>query len=207
MSIHSLTAEQRFEARHSARLWWGLVGAAIIHLALILILPSPRFRPYQLSEQPLIHMVDAPPAIVIPPPPEELPRQDIIPAIAPSDDVGADATIPATVPDPSAPLRDPVSHGRPPFFEAVDERPAVIKRVHPAYPELARQAELEGVVVLKVGVDEFGRVREALVIESVAGLDEAALEAIYRWRFEPARQRDVPVPAWIVIPIRFTLRD
>lgn len=74
------------------------------------------------------------------------------------------------------------------------------------YPDLARQAELEGVVVLKVGIDEFGHVKEALVLESVSGLDEAALDAICKWRFQPARQRDVPVPAWLVVPIRFSLR-
>lgn len=206
MSAHSLTAEQRFEAGHSRRIWLGLLGATIIHLALILTLPQPHFRPYQLTNQTAIHVVDAPPAITIPPPPKEIPKPQVVTAIAPSDDAGAEETIPSTIPDLNAPFTPPVTDGRPPFFDAFDDAPVLLKRVHPVYPELARQAELEGVVVLKVGIDEFGTVKEALVLESVGGLDEAALDAIFQWQFQPARQRDVPVPVWIVVPIRFSLR-
>jgi len=206
MATHSLTAEQRFEAGHPSRLWLGLIGAIAIHVALILILPNPQFQPYQLAERNVIHVVDSPPAILIPPPPKELPKREIVTEIAPSAQADPGATIPSTVPDLEAPFVGPASGSRPDFFDAYDTRPIVVKRVYPVYPELARQAELEGVVVLKVGIDEFGHVKRALVIESVNGLDEAALEAIYKWRFEPARQRDVPVPAWLVVPIRFSLR-
>ena len=52
---------------------------------------------------------------------------------------------------------------------------------------LALLTELEGVVVLKVGIDEFGQVREAFVLESVVGLDEAALEALQERSYEPGR--------------------
>jgi len=205
MSSHSLTAEQRFEAGHPGRLWWGLLGAVIIHLALVLILPHPHFQPYQLAEQTMMRVVDAPSAIVIPPPPKEIPKHDVVTAIAPSTDADPNATIPSTVPDLRAPSVEPVAESHHPFFDVFDERPVVIKQVYPVYPELARQAELEGVVVLKVGIDEFGQVKEALVLESVRGLDEAALDAIYQWRFRPGKQSDVPVPVWIVVPFRFSL--
>lgn len=205
MSAHSLTAEQRFEAGHSARLWWGLLGAAIIHLALIFTLPNPHFQPYRLAERTVMRVVDAPPAVVIPPPPKEIPKQEVVTAIAPSADADADATIPSTVPDLRAPYIERAPASRRPFVEVFDTAPVAIKLVHPVYPELARQAELEGVVVLKVGIDEFGQVREARVLESVSGLDQAALDAIYKWQFQPGKQRDVPVPVWIVVPIRFSL--
>jgi protein TonB len=206
MSIHTLTAEERFEAGHSGRLWWGVLGALTIHVVLVLVLPQPHFQPYRLSEPSITPLVDAPSAIVVPPPPKELPKPEVVTAIAPSDEAGPDATMPVTVLDPYAPLSGPASDGRPPFFTVFDKAPVVVKQVYPAYPELARQAELEGTVVLKVGIDEFGRVEEARVLESVPGLDQAALDAIYQWEFEPAEQRDVPVPVWIVIPIRFSLR-
>jgi protein TonB len=71
---------------------------------------------------------------------------------------------------------------------------------------MARQSETEGVVVLLVGVDEFGNVIEASVAQSVPGLDQAAIDAVMKWKFKPAKQRDVPVPVRISLPIRFTLR-
>ena len=36
-------------------------------------------------------------------------------------------------------------------------------------------------------------------------LDQAAHDAVYRWRFVPARQGDQPVPAWVLVPITFAL--
>lgn len=133
-------------------------------------------------------------------------KPDVVTAMAPSDEAGSDATIPATALDPYAPLSEPASDGRPRFFTVFDRPPVVVREVHPVYPELARQAELEGTVVLKVGIDETGRVKEARVLASVPGLDQAALDAVYQWEFQPAEQRGVPVPVWIVVPIRFSLR-
>lgn len=206
MSIHSLTAEQWFKAGHSRRLLWVFLGAAVIHLALLFVLPHPQFQPYRLRERVAPQMVEAPAAIVIPPPPKELPKQKIVTEIVPSADASADETMPATVPDLEAPYVAPTPQSRSPFSPVFDTRPVVIRQVKPVYPELARQAELEGDVRLKLGIDELGQVKEALVVESVPGLEEAALEAIYQWEFEPGKQRDVPVPVWIVVPIRFSLR-
>lgn len=205
MSSHSLTAEQQFEAGHSGRLRWGLLGAVIIHMALILTLPHPHFQPYQLAEETMMRVVDAPSAIVIPPPPKETPKRQIVTEIAPTVDADPNATIAATVPNLADPFVEPEVAGPRPFVEIFDAPPVPIKQVYPVYPELARQAELEGIVVLKVGIDEFGEVKEARVLESVQGLDRAALDAIYQWRFKPGKQRDVPVPVWIVVPFRFSL--
>ena len=208
MSTHSLTAEQRFEAGHLRLLRWSFLVAAVIHLAIALTLPSPHFQPYRLSEQTTMRLVDAPPAIVVPPPPEEIDKPRTVTEIVPSDDAGAEATMPSTALDPVAPFDPPAAPDRHPgFFDSFDTPPEVIERVRPVYPEMARQAELEGVVVLKAGIDESGRVREALVLQSVPGLDQAALDAIYQWRFRPATQRDVPVPVGFTVPVRFTLRD
>jgi hypothetical protein len=59
------------------------------------------------------------------------------------------------------------------FVEVFDRPPEVIERVRPVYPEMARQAGIEGVVVLKVDIDEVGRFREALVLQSVPHLTAA----------------------------------
>ncbi len=206
MSTNVMTAERQFEAGHPRRLRWAFLGATGIHLILFLILPHPGFQPYQLAEQTITRLADAPPSIVIPPPPKEIPKQDVVTAIAPSDAPGAEETMPATALDPAAPPIASVSNSHRGFFDAFDQAPVVVKQVYPVYPEMARQAELEGVVLLKVAIDEFGQVKKVLVLQSVDGLDEAALDAIYQWEFKPAEQRGVPVPVWFAVPIRFSLR-
>ncbi len=205
MSIHSLTAEQRFEAGHLGRMWWALMGAVAVHLALVLTLPHPHFRPYELSEPDDPIIVDDFAGFVLPPPPEEVRKEEAVAPIAPSDEADPGATIAQTVIDLREPYVPPAAHVREPFTNIFDTPPVVVKQVYPVYPELARQAELEGVVMLKVGIDESGQVKEALVVRSVPGLDEAALDAVRQWRFTPGKQRDVPVPVWIVVPIRFSL--
>ncbi len=206
MSTNAMTAERRFEAGHLRRLQLGFLAAVSIHVLLFLILPNPHFEPYRLHEKTTVQLVDAALEFVIPPPPEEIVKPDVVTAIEPSDAPGADETIPPTTFDPeNVPVRV-VTDTPTGFRDAFDQAPVVIARVYPVYPEMARQAELEGVVLLKVGIDELGRVREAIVLQSIDGLDEAALDAIYQWRFQPAMQRDVPVPVWYSVPIRFSLR-
>jgi protein TonB len=61
-------------------------------------------------------------------------------------------------------------------------------------------------VIVRVGVDEQGKVIEAVVVKSVPGLDEAALDAARKYVFSPAMQRDRPVKVRIAIPITFKLR-
>lgn len=206
MSTNVMTAERQFEAGHPHRLQLGFLVAIGIHAMLFLMLPHPHFQPYQLTEKTTTTLVDAPSAFVIPPPPREIPKEDVVTVVVPSDESGAEETMPTTVLDPRNPPVRSVSDDNPGFFDVFDQPPVVIKRVYPVYPEMARQAELEGVVLLKVGIDEFGQVRDVLVLESVHGLDEAALDAIYQWQFQPAKQRDVPVAVWYAVPIRFSLR-
>ena len=75
------------------------------------------------------------------------------------------------------------------------------------YPELARQAEAEGVVNLLVTIDESGRVIAAKVqtSDAIESLEKAAIAAAMKWLFKPAKQRDKPVKVRIIIPFRFSL--
>jgi protein TonB len=75
----------------------------------------------------------------------------------------------------------------------------------PEYPELAREAGIEGKVIVRVLVGADGFVHTGEVLESVLGLDDAALVAARTAVFRPAQQQGRPVPAWIVIPIEFVL--
>ncbi|GAB4336000.1 MAG: hypothetical protein Kow0099_08700 [Candidatus Abyssubacteria bacterium] len=79
----------------------------------------------------------------------------------------------------------------------------------PVYPRAARRRGEEGTVVLLVTVLANGRVAE-IAIESSSGhaaLDEAALKAVGRWRFEPAMRRGRPVTTRARIPVEFSLRE
>ena len=62
---------------------------------------------------------------------------------------------------------------------------------------------------VRVLVGEDGRPQEVTVGKSSgeAALDDAAMEAVRQWRFEPAKRNGVPVRAWAVVPIEFKLID
>ena len=79
---------------------------------------------------------------------------------------------------------------------------------HIVYPEIAQEAGIEGTVVIQAFVSKKGKVTETLVLKSIpnTGLDEAAMEAIKKTKFIPAKQRDRAVGVWISIPVNFRLK-
>jgi len=78
----------------------------------------------------------------------------------------------------------------------------------PAYPESARRQGVEGVTTLRFAVQTDGTVGEVSVVRSAGhpDLDQAAMEAVRKWRFEPARRGRDPVVVWMTLPVRFELR-
>lgn len=93
-------------------------------------------------------------------------------------------------------------------FLAYDTPPRLIKRVLPKYPAIARQARSEGMVILRLLVDEDGNVVEAKVLKGDKnfGFEEAAVEAALKCKFAPAYQREKPVKVWVSFPVDFTLK-
>ena len=77
------------------------------------------------------------------------------------------------------------------------------------YPDLAREAGIEGKVYVKAFVNAKGIVTSLKIIKGIpnTGLDEAALKAVKKSRWYPARQRDKKVGVWITIPIDFSLTN
>jgi protein TonB len=86
-----------------------------------------------------------------------------------------------------------------------DEAPGVVTRVVPAYPDMAREAGVDGSVLLRVLVGRDGRVHDVHVERSVPMLDDAAIDAARRWVFTPALVDGHPIAVWVAIPIRFSL--
>jgi TonB family protein len=66
------------------------------------------------------------------------------------------------------------------------QKPKIIKKVSPAYPEAALLHKVEGVVVLEVTIDEQGKVKAARIVSySSPILNQAALDAVRQWEYEP----------------------
>ncbi|MGA9524024.1 MAG: energy transducer TonB, partial [Myxococcaceae bacterium] len=91
----------------------------------------------------------------------------------------------------------------------VERAPQVLESVRPRYPASARRRRIEGRVVVRVivGADGVVEKENTRVLASAPGLDEAAIDAVNRWRFSPALGAGGrPVRVIIDIPIQFSLR-
>jgi protein TonB len=88
-----------------------------------------------------------------------------------------------------------------------EESPAVLeKKVAPKYPEEARSAGVEGTVVLDVLIDESGHVSDIQVLRGLPlGVSEAAVSAVARWQYRPARGRAGPVASRKIVRVQFSL--
>jgi periplasmic protein TonB len=76
----------------------------------------------------------------------------------------------------------------------------------PEYSEEARKAKYQGTVVLWVVIGADGKPREMRVQRSLGmGLDQKAIEAVRRWKFEPAQKDGVPVAVQVHIEVNFRL--
>lgn len=85
-------------------------------------------------------------------------------------------------------------------------RPVLRTRVDPLYPETARRARQGGVVILKTVIDESGRVTQIQVVKGLGfGLQQAAIDAVSKWRFEPATMNGRPVKVFFNLTVNFSL--
>jgi protein TonB len=91
----------------------------------------------------------------------------------------------------------------------VRARPRYRSNPEPIYPASARLRRQEGLVLLRVDVTADGRASRVALEKSagVSALDEAALEAVRGWEFEPARVGSEAVASRIEVPVRFKLAD
>lgn len=94
-----------------------------------------------------------------------------------------------------------------PVFAAGEVKPPrLIKRIEPAYPEIARQAHVEGIVILEATTDIYGRVSAVRVLRSIALLDAAAIDAVRQWVYEPLLVNGRPRPVTFTVTVQFVLK-
>ncbi|MBM3293982.1 MAG: energy transducer TonB [Candidatus Aminicenantes bacterium] len=93
---------------------------------------------------------------------------------------------------------------RPPIrAEGEIQPPRQVKRVEPVYPEVARQARVEGEVILELTTDVYGRVQSVKVLRSIPLLDQAAVDAVRQWVYEPLIVDGQPRACVFTATVRF----
>jgi periplasmic protein TonB len=108
----------------------------------------------------------------------------------------------ATVPDAAA--EAVAQQVMPPIFDA-----AYLNNPEPPYPPAAVRAGQQGTVMLRVMVKRDG-LPTRVEIEKSSGsraLDTAAQDAVWSWRFVPARQGTDPIESWVMVPVVFRLKE
>jgi protein TonB len=105
-----------------------------------------------------------------------------------------------TAPPPPAPpaLRTPIRVGS-------LQAPQRIHYEAPQYPVIARESRVEGLVILEAVIGEDGSVRDVRVLKSIRLLDQAAVDAVRRWRFTPTLLNGQAVPIVMTVTVTFSL--
>lgn len=160
--------------------------------------------------------IDAPvKPLPTPPKPKPVPKQPPKPVVK-----RVESPVPAVAPKPEP---KPVIEEPPPIEVApqpVKEPPAIAPAVVPPrfdaaylnnptpnYPALSRRNGESGRVMLRVQVGADGLPKAITIAESsqFTRLDEAAIAAVKRWRFVPAKQGDQAITEWVLVPLNFKL--
>lgn len=216
------TAHERFKRHSSAVTGEALVLATVIHFVVLMWFPAVRAPDvsYGIAE---LSMVDLPPEVDIPPPPQSIARP-AAPVISASADVAEDITIALTTfeaqpsaalpPPPPASAGDEKDLAAAPVFTPYTVSPVLRNRSEVSdelarrYPPLLRDAGIGGTSVLWFFIDEEGRVVRTQVHRSSGRpeLDEAAARVADVMRFSPAMNRDHKVPVWVQLPIAFSVK-
>ncbi len=199
------------------------MGALVFHFALFLVVfpglgdtavieePPTVLFPKPYVPPPLPKEIEPPEPVVknadpwpIPDPtprdPEPIYDREVVYTYGVSEPVSTEFDVGAPV-EPPAPPQDRVRAG-------LDvERPRLLEKILPAYPELAVRARLECVVFLEAVVGRTGDVVDVRVLRGCGlGLDESALTAVRQWKYTPTTINGRPVEVIATVTVNFELR-
>jgi protein TonB len=83
--------------------------------------------------------------------------------------------------------------------------PRIIRKVDPAFPDLAVAARINAIVVIEAEVDTHGYVKTTKVLSGHPLFDDAALEAVRQWRYQPLLLNGEPTPFVLSVTVSFGL--
>lgn len=115
----------------------------------------------------------------------------------------------AVAPTPPAPAAPSAAATTEPVVEAPRFSAAYLNNPPPIYPTMARRRGIEGRVLVRAEVLADGTCNQ-VELRKTSGyelLDQAALEAVKKWRFVPARKGSQSIAAWVEVPITFKLEN
>lgn len=111
------------------------------------------------------------------------------------------------VPPPPPPPAPPTYDGMAPVRVGGNiKAPTKTKDVRPEYPDAARAAGIQGVVIMEAVIDPAGKVGDVRVLRSIPELDQAAADAVRQWEFTPTLLNGAPVPVIMTVTVNFTLQ-
>ena len=202
------------------RRWLPSLGLVVV-LHLIVWWGYTHFKDQILPPKPLpvvqVTLVTPPvpiqPRVVLPPKVERQPRPLPVeravsvpaPVVQPvAEHAMQQAPVAVAPPSPPAPVQAAPEPLEPPRYNA-----AYLSNPPPAYPLSARRRGIEGTVLVRAEVAAGGECLRAELKKSSGAemLDQAALEAVKKWRFVPAKRGSQAVVAWVEVPITFKLEN
>ena len=214
------TENDRFKRSYGSWLWGSMIAATVFHFMLFQFWPTHTVKDVSFTAKEL-KIIELPPEIEIPPPPEAISRP-ATPVMATAD-IDDDITIARTtfadnpIEDLPPPPTDDgiVDIAAAPVFTPMTVRPEIRNRrevqaaLMSEYPSMLRNAGIGGTVVVWFFITEDGRVQDKRVSQSSGFLrfDEAALKVADVFRFSPALNRDKRVQVWIQLPITFQIEQ
>lgn len=212
-----VTANERFKSKSGDWMAIGVIAAVLAHGALFAFFPEMNAADIDFTGDEA-EVVDLPPEVEIPPPPEQISRP-ATPRVAAAA-LDEDITIARTdfESNPVENLPPPPAGARPsdvPSYIPRDVEPRLtngrqIERVlQQRYPTMLREAGIGGTVVLYVFVDENGLPTNTQVQQSSGypQLDAAAAQVVDEMEFSPAQNRDRPVGVWVLQRVDFSTRS
>jgi periplasmic protein TonB len=75
----------------------------------------------------------------------------------------------------------------------------------PQYPDIAKQARVQGVVIMECVISPQGAVSSCKVLRGIPLLDQSALDAVKQWTYSPTLLNGVPVPVIMTVTVNFKL--
>jgi len=220
--------------RANDRPWVALGLVVCAHLAVFAALrPQSEFLPIEAPPEPImISLVSAPQATPEKPMPAAQPvakeqkpvKKKVKPVTKPVVPLTKQSSLPVTSPveqtSPSVATADaPVAqqetkttNNKPAEtqpYQSPNFNAAYLNNPAPNYPSISRRLGEHGLVLLQVQVTADGKAG-SVELQTGSGsdrLDEAALEAVKKWRFVPAKRGDQAVSASVVVPVRFSIEE
>jgi len=121
------------------------------------------------------------------------------PVVAPKAQVATPGTVPAQPPAAGGAAVPRVGGKKTPT-------PTRVVDVKPVYPAAAREARIQGTVILELSIGKDGKVTAAKVLRSIPKLDQAAIDAAKQWEFTPTLKDGVPVAVVMAVTVNFKLQ-